>query len=86
MSVVEFYPQGHFGLHWEAVEQPEGEEGDVHGLVVAATQDRRIAVAHISNPWAVVIGTRAELAALRDALSSDRLDYLLADAPNPPTR
>ncbi|GAA1186399.1 hypothetical protein F4556_003310 [Kitasatospora gansuensis] len=77
MSTVEFYPDGFWGLHWEAAAPPD-DDGDVDGFVLAVMADRRIALANVASPGAVVVGTPAELTALRDALNSDQLGYLLA--------
>ncbi len=79
MSAVEFYPDGFWGLHWEAAAPPEPDE-DVQGFVLAVLADRRIALANVASPGAVVVGTPAELTALRDALNSDELSYLLPRA------
>ncbi|WP_457031757.1 hypothetical protein [Kitasatospora sp. P5_F3] len=78
MSMVEFYPDGFWGLHWEAAAPPEPDE-DVHGFVLAVLADRRIALANVASPGAVVVGTPAELTALRDALNGDQLGYLLPE-------
>ncbi|WP_457031146.1 hypothetical protein [Kitasatospora sp. P5_F3] len=79
MSLVEFYPDGFRGLHWEAATVPEPDQ-EVSGFVAAAMADRRIALANVASPGAVVVGTPAELTALRDALNSDQLGYLLPGA------
>ncbi|WP_033216444.1 hypothetical protein [Kitasatospora phosalacinea] len=75
-ELVEFYPHGVFGLHWEATAEDADEE--VRGVVLAEAEDGRIALAHIDDPSQVLFLTSGELAALRDALAGGELDYLLA--------
>ncbi|QKW18446.1 hypothetical protein HUT16_04630 [Kitasatospora sp. NA04385] len=75
-EVVEFYPHGVFGLHWEATAEDEREE--IRGIVLAEAEDGRVALAHIDDPSQVLFLTRDELASLRDALASGELDHLLS--------
>ncbi|QKW19405.1 hypothetical protein HUT16_10270 [Kitasatospora sp. NA04385] len=75
MSVVEFYPTGVFGLHWEATEV-DG-DGEVRGIVLAESGRDGVAIAHVEQPNAVVFATRAEFARLREMLLGGDFDHLL---------
>ncbi|GAA2114628.1 hypothetical protein GCM10009759_59040 [Kitasatospora saccharophila] len=75
MSLVEFYPTGVFGLHWEATRMDE--DGEVHGLVLAESGRDGVAIAHVEQPNAVVFATRAEFALLRELLLNGEFDHLM---------
>ncbi|GAA2092977.1 hypothetical protein GCM10009759_19080 [Kitasatospora saccharophila] len=78
-ELVEYYPHGVYGLHWEATVVDAEEE--IRGIVLAEAEDGRIALGHIEDRGQVVFLTRDELAGLRDALASGDLDHLMAGSP-----
>ena len=75
-ELVEYYPFGVYGLHWEATALDAEEE--IRGIVLAEAEDGRIALGHIEDRSQVVFLTADELACLYGTLASGELDYLLA--------
>ncbi|BAJ31615.1 MULTISPECIES: hypothetical protein [Kitasatospora] len=76
MSVVEYYPNGVFGLHWEASGVDDRDE--VRGVVLAEADDGWVALGHIEEQRSVLFLRPAELARLRDALAGGEFDHLLS--------
>ncbi|WP_282204963.1 hypothetical protein [Kitasatospora fiedleri] len=75
-ELVEYYPYGVYGLHWEATAVDEQDE--VRGIVLAEANEGWVALGHIDERRAVLFLRPHELAGLRDALVSGEFDHLMS--------
>ncbi|MFE2347052.1 hypothetical protein [Kitasatospora cineracea] len=76
-ELVEYYPYGVYGLHWEAAAVDEQDE--IRGVVLAEAEEGWIALGHIEDPRRILFLRPAELAGLRAALVSGEFDHLMSD-------
>ncbi|BAJ32368.1 MULTISPECIES: hypothetical protein [Kitasatospora] len=75
-ALVEYYPNGVCGLHWEASAVDERDE--VRGVVLAEADDGWVALGHIEERRSVLFLRPAELVRLRDALVGGEFDHLMS--------